>query len=103
MSIRPAVIGRLRGHGRPIEVGEPANLTLVDPAGSYLVDPASLASKSRNTPFAGRTLPAAVVATFLRGRPTAPLPVSDVSPRSETENFSSLINEKRHSVRGGAA
>lgn len=70
MSVRPAAIGRLSGHGRPIEVGEPANLTLVDPAGSYLVDPDALASRSRNTPFAGRTLPAAVVATFLRGRAT---------------------------------
>ena len=32
MSVRPARIGRLAGHGRPIEAGEPANLTLVDPA-----------------------------------------------------------------------
>jgi dihydroorotase len=70
MSVRPAAIGRLAGHGRPIAVGEAANLTLIDPAGSYLVDPAALASRSRNTPFAGRTLPAAVVATFLRGRGT---------------------------------
>jgi dihydroorotase len=70
MSLRPARIGRLSGHGRPIEPGEPANLTLVDPAGSVLVDPDALASKSRNTPFAGRTLPAGVVATFLRGRST---------------------------------
>ncbi|MCW2646714.1 MAG: dihydroorotase [Pseudonocardiales bacterium] len=70
MSVRPAAIGRVGGHGRPIEVGEPANLTLVDPAGSYLVDVDTLASRSRNTPFAGRTFPAAVVATFLRGRPT---------------------------------
>jgi dihydroorotase len=70
MSGRPALIGRLAAHGRPIAVGEPANLVLVDPAGSYLVDPTALASKSRNTPFAGRTLPARVVATFLRGRAT---------------------------------
>jgi dihydroorotase len=70
MSVRPAHIGRLSGHGRPIAAGEPANLTLVDPAGSWTVDPARLASLSRNTPFAGRTLPVAVVATFLRGRPT---------------------------------
>ena len=70
MSIRPAVIGRLAGHGRPIEVGEPANLTLVDPAGDYLVDLDRLASLSRNTPLAGRVLPARVVATFRAGRPT---------------------------------
>jgi dihydroorotase len=70
MSVRPAAIGLVAGHGVALEVGAPANLTLVDPAGSWTVDPALLASKGRNTPFAGRTLPARVVATLLRGRPT---------------------------------
>ncbi|MDT4922596.1 MAG: dihydroorotase [Pseudonocardiales bacterium] len=70
MSVRPAAIGRVPGHGRAIEVGAPANLTLVDPAAEWTVDPARLASKSRNTPFAGLTLPAPVVATMLRGRLT---------------------------------
>jgi len=70
MSVRPAAIGRVSGHGRPIAVGEPANLTLVDPAAAHTVDPDRLASLSRNTPFAGRTLPARVVATVFRGRPT---------------------------------
>jgi dihydroorotase len=70
MSVRPAVIGRLSGHGRPIATGEPANLTLLDPDRSWLVQPAELASLSRNTPFAGRQLPGRVLATFLRGRPT---------------------------------
>jgi dihydroorotase len=70
MSVRPALIGRLSGHGRPIEAGQPANLTLLDPRGSWVVDADRLASLSRNTPFAGRTLPARVVATFLRGRAT---------------------------------
>ena len=32
MSVTPAAIGRLHGHGRPVSAGEPANLTLVDPA-----------------------------------------------------------------------
>jgi dihydroorotase len=70
MSVRPAVIGRLPAHGRPIEPGEPANLTLVDPAAPYTVDPAQFASRSRNTPFAGEVLPARVVSTFRRGRAT---------------------------------
>ncbi len=70
MSVRPAVIGRLAGHGRPIAVGEPANLTLLDPATDWLVEPATLASIARNTPFAGRRLPGQVLATFLRGRAT---------------------------------
>ncbi|RKS77774.1 dihydroorotase [Motilibacter peucedani] len=70
LSTRPAQIGRLEGHGRPVAVGEPANLVLVDPAARRTVDPAALASKSRNTPYAGRELPGRVVATFLRGRAT---------------------------------
>jgi len=70
MSIRPASIGRLTDQGRPIAVGEPANLTLVDAEADWVVDPLELGSLSRNSPFAGRTLPAVIVATLLRGRPT---------------------------------
>ena len=70
MSVRPARIGRVPDQGRPIAKGEPAHLTLVDPAASWTVDPAALASLSRNTPFGGRTLPARVVATFYQGRST---------------------------------
>ncbi len=80
MSSVPARIGRLdegpQPQGRPIAVGEPANLVLVDAASPWTVDPRRTASRSRNTPFAGRELPARVVATFLRGRPT----VLDGSP-----------------------
>ncbi|MFJ6570258.1 dihydroorotase [Streptomyces sp. NPDC091292] len=70
MSLRPAEIGRLSGHGRPVSEGEPANLTLVDPAYRGAVDPAGFASRSRNTPYAGRELPGRVTHTWLRGRAT---------------------------------
>jgi dihydroorotase len=70
MSVRPARIGRLAGHGRPLEPGAPANLVLIDPAARWTVEPSALASRSRNTPYAGRDLPARIVATFLRGTPT---------------------------------
>ena len=70
MSVRPARIGGLSGHGRGLQPGAPANLVLVDPVARVVVDPASMASRSRNTPYAGRTLPARVSATFLRGRAT---------------------------------
>ena len=70
MSARPAAIGRLAGHGQPLAPGSPANLVLYDPAARAVVDPAAHASRSRNSPFAGLTLPGHVVATFLRGRPT---------------------------------
>ncbi|QDY75857.1 dihydroorotase [Streptomyces qinzhouensis] len=70
MSFRPARIGRLEGHGRPVSPGEPANLVLVDPAYRGAVDPADFASRSRNTPYKGRELPGRVTHTFLRGRAT---------------------------------
>jgi dihydroorotase len=70
MSYRPARIGRLQRHGRAIEPGGPANLTLVDAAARWTVEPTELASRSRNTPYGGRKLPARVIATFLAGRPT---------------------------------
>ena len=71
MSHTPARIGRVEAsHGRPLAVGEPANLTLVDPAARWTVDPAALASRSHNTPYAGWELPGRAVATFLRGKPT---------------------------------
>jgi dihydroorotase len=74
LSEAPARIGRLADgpspQGRPLAVGEPANVVLVDPGASWTVDPRASASRSRNTPFAGRELPSRVVATFLRGTPT---------------------------------
>jgi dihydroorotase len=70
MSYRPARIGGLRDQGVPLAAGAPANVTLVDPAARWTVDPHALASKSTNTPYAGMTLPGRVVATFLHGRPT---------------------------------
>jgi dihydroorotase len=70
MSRAPARIAGLTGHGLDPAVGVPANLTLIDPAARRVVDPSALASRSRNTPYAGTTLPGRIVATFLRGEPT---------------------------------
>jgi dihydroorotase len=70
MSLRPAKIGRLGQQGRALEVGAPANLTLVDPAARWVVRPQEMASASRNTPYVGRELPGRVLSTFLRGRAT---------------------------------
>jgi len=70
MSQAPAAIGGLSSQGGRLAAGEPANLVLVDPAALGTVDPSTSASRSRNNPYAGRQLPARVVATFLRGRAT---------------------------------
>ncbi|MEV7124250.1 dihydroorotase [Kitasatospora griseola] len=70
MSHRPARIGRLAGHGRPVSVGEPANLVLFDPAYRGVVNPDTFATRSRNSPYKGMDLPGRVHATFLRGEAT---------------------------------
>jgi dihydroorotase len=70
MSVAPARLGRLSAQGRPIAVGEPANLVLVDPSARRTVVAVESLSKSRNNPYAGLELPGAVVATLLRGRRT---------------------------------
>ncbi|MGD9527033.1 dihydroorotase [Pseudonocardia sp.] len=71
LSQRPAEIVGLPDQGRPIAVGEPANLVLVDPDEVWTVRGARLASVADNTPYEGMRLPATVVATILRGRVTA--------------------------------
>jgi dihydroorotase len=69
LSWQPAAIAGLDGHGGPVEPGRPANLCVVDPAVRWEVDPARLASRSRNTPYAGRKLTGRVRHTVLRGEP----------------------------------
>lgn len=70
MSVRPARIAGLGQHGRPLAAGEPANITLVDPAATVRVDRDASRSKSRNNPYHGRELHGRVVTTLLRGVPT---------------------------------
>ena len=70
LSWRPAAIAGIDDrHGRPIETGEPANLTVIDPDVEWEVVPARLASKSRNTPYVGVPLRGRVRHTILDGTP----------------------------------
>ncbi|GAB77688.1 dihydroorotase [Austwickia chelonae] len=70
MSTEPARIAGLTDHGRPLAAGEPANITLVDPEATIVVDRDDSASISRNNPYHGRTLHGRVKTTLLRGVPT---------------------------------
>ena len=72
MSRAPARIAGLAEHGHDPAAGAPANLTLVDPAARWTVDPAALASRSRNTPYAGHDAAGPGGRTFLRGRADGP-------------------------------
>jgi len=70
LSWKPAEIAGVDDrHGRPIEPGEPANLTIFDPDEVWEVVPARLASKSRNTPYIGLPLRGRVLHTIYQGTP----------------------------------
>jgi dihydroorotase len=71
MSENPARIVGLPDQGRPLAVGEPANLTVVDPDATWTVEGAALASRANNTPYEAMELPATVTLTMLRGKVTA--------------------------------
>jgi dihydroorotase len=70
LSRTPARIGHLAGQGRPLEVGEPAHLTLHDPAGGGVFTSADLRGRSGNSPYLGRELPGRVAWTFHHGTAT---------------------------------
>lgn len=68
MSERPAEIGQLADHGRPIAENEIANLCIVDPEMTWKVDAQDTHSLSTNNPFHDMTLKSKVVHTIFRGK-----------------------------------
>jgi dihydroorotase len=68
LSWQPAAVAGIGDHhGGPIAKGRPANLCVIDPTATWTVDPSRLASKARNTPYAGRTLSGRVRHTIHAG------------------------------------
>ena len=51
-----------------IRVGADADITIIDPGLTEVVDPSTFASKGRNSPFSGKKLQGLPVATIVRGR-----------------------------------
>ena len=70
MSGKPADIGSLDGYDRPLAVGAPAHVTLVDPSAGRAFSIDDLQGRSTNSPYLGRQLPGRVVATLHAGIPT---------------------------------
>lgn len=66
MSAAPARALNLPGGA--LKLGAPADVTVIDAARPWVVEPARMLSKSRNTPFAGRRLPGRAVLTIRDGR-----------------------------------
>jgi dihydroorotase len=70
MSVAPARIVGIPGHGQPLEVGASANICLVDPHRTWRTQGRDLASIAENTPYEGLEFSTRVVATLLRGKVT---------------------------------
>lgn len=71
MSTAPAAIAGIGDrHGLPIADGNRANIAIVDPEVEWTVSGAAMASRSRNTPYEGRTLRGKVRHTILEGEIT---------------------------------
>ena len=68
MSIKPAQIAGYQQQGQEIAANQPANLILIDPAATWQVNPKSLRSKSKNTPFGEMQLPTTVIDVFYNGK-----------------------------------
>jgi dihydroorotase len=70
LSWNPAKVAGIEAeHGRPVAPGEPANLCVIDPEATWVVDGAAMASRSSNTPYQGRELKGRVRHTVLHGEP----------------------------------
>jgi len=69
----PAEILGLEGRG--LVPGSPADLTLIDPQASSVLDPVAWQSKGRNCPFAGRQVRGKVIATIRGGDVVYGLPL----------------------------
>jgi dihydroorotase len=70
LSIAPAAIGQVAGHGIPLAVGSPAEITLYDRSVTRTFSRDDLAGKSTNSPYLDTELPGRVVATFHGGYAT---------------------------------
>jgi len=69
LSWKPARIAGVGDrHGRPVAVGESANLAIFDPTCEWVVDREAVASKSKNTPYHGRTVRGKVRHTVFSGQ-----------------------------------
>ncbi|MFG0285351.1 MAG: dihydroorotase [Phycisphaerales bacterium JB039] len=68
MTVEPARLCGLDrlGLGR-LEVGGPADVTIIDPEAQWTITEGELAGKSANTPFLGRTVRGRAVATIVAG------------------------------------
>ncbi len=69
--VEALTVGPARAFGLPggrLARGAPADVTVIDPAAEWVVDPARLRSKSKNSPWKGRKLTGRCTHTIVGGR-----------------------------------
>jgi allantoinase len=96
MALRPAQLVGLSGCKGAIAPGHDADLVVLDPDATFVVDPSVLHHRHRATPYEGRTLAGRVVATWLRGQVISRAGIPRNSPAGRT------IFSGRHRTGGGA-
>ncbi|SEG12528.1 allantoinase [Actinacidiphila yanglinensis] len=94
MSAGPARLAGLDGVKGAIAPGHDADFTVLDPEGTFTVDPARLHHRNPITAYAGRTLHGVVRATYLRGRPAASRPEGGREPARATKNPAGRLIER---------
>lgn len=68
LTINPAkVLGLTKGSKGTLRIGADADITIIDPAARWIVDPAQFKSKSSNTPLAGMELVGRATTVMVRG------------------------------------
>ncbi|MES1205923.1 MAG: dihydroorotase [Pseudomonadota bacterium] len=65
LSAQPALVLGLPGG--TLSAGAPADITVIDPEAAWTVDPASIKSRSRNTPFGGHPMLGRAALTIVAG------------------------------------
>lgn len=69
MTINPAQLVGLDAQGfGSLSEGGPGDVTVIDPAHEWTIDPSAFVSRGRNCPFAGWRVKGAAIATIIRGR-----------------------------------
>ena len=68
MTSAPAKIFSLPGACEKLEVGQSADIILIDPKAEWTADSAEFASKGKNTPFHGKKLTGKVTSTYVAGQ-----------------------------------
>ena len=86
MTYQGAKLCGLKGKGQ-LSIGSDADITIIDPNESWVIDDSTFASKSRNCPFIGRTVKGRAITTIVGG---------DVKLNRDSERLTGIDSHATH-------